>query len=117
MESRLVGIRLVLAVVFLGTLTSCTASQSSQSVTIGALCGLINGTLFYPTVPASGEHISAQAAARIEQLLEKASDSRLRQQAAPLRSAINAHYESGMLQIVSSVQTKICAPSGYPPAT
>jgi len=76
---------------------------------------VINGTLYYPTIPATGEHISVQAATRIEQLLKAAKDSHLRDQVGPLRSAIAADDESGMLSIVGSLQTIVCGPAGYPP--
>lgn len=96
-------------------LASCTASPTGRST--AAVCLVINGTLFYPTIPASGEHISLQAATRVEHMLMNAEDSRLRDEAGSLQSAITADDEQQMLAIVASLQTDVCGQSRYPPAT
>jgi len=62
-------------------LASCAADAPGKST--AAVCDVINSTLYYPTIPASGEHISVQAATRIEQLLKDANDSHLGDQGWP----------------------------------
>ena len=80
-------------------------------------CGTINADFYYPTVPASGEHVSLQQATQIERLLKKATAPRLNKEAEPLQKAIDTNNEGAMIEIISSVQTEVCGPLGYPPAT
>jgi hypothetical protein len=98
-------------------LSACSSSGPANSLNAGAICGLVNSTLFYPTIPRSGEHISTKSAMTIEAALRKAASPALRSQSAALQQAIDRNDEAQMLSVVSHIQKHVCPPLGSPPVT
>ena len=95
---------------------SCKSAQPAGSANEMA-CGTINTDFYYPTIPATGEHVSLQQATEIEQFLKEASAPGLTEEAGALQTAIDNDDEEQMVAIISSLQTGVCGPLGYPPAT
>jgi len=109
------GVALMLG---LTVLSGCSSSSSiGPSVAAGPVCSLVDRTLFYPTVPLGGEHISKASAMAIETLLRRSPTGALRDKAVLLQRAISTDDEAAMLAVVSNVQDNLCPPLGYPPAT
>jgi len=103
----------VLCILSTLTLSACSGSTTSDR----SICSRIDGLFYYPTVPASGYHVSRRTAMEVEALLKLASLEGLRNEAAPLQRAIDSNNEAGMVRIVSGLQNSVCTSIGIPPVT
>lgn len=82
-----------------------------------SICATIDGFLFAPTVPATGETVTTRDADRVEGLLREARSTALRSEARPLESAIDADDTSGIVAVLRKLQQGACSGLGVPPPT
>jgi hypothetical protein len=106
------------------SLAACTSPGSSTSPGLRsstkadlAVCTTLDGDFYYPTVPASGEHVTLVAARDILRLLNRAHDSKLRTAASGLRRAIEHHDQASLLNVFTKLQGVCTGLEGIPPAT
>lgn len=105
-----VALLCVLAALLLGSCLKSTPTDQS-------ICNQIVGLFYYPTVPTSGYNVSLQSAIEVEALLQTASSSGLRNEAAPLQRAIESNNESAMVRIFSDLEYSVCPSVGVTPVT
>ncbi len=109
----------VMAAVAACAVGGCTSSTTPKpTVTDTSPCETVQSLFFYPTIPATGETVSAASAATVEALLTQAHDARLRSLAPGLEQAIRADDEAAMVRIFSELSETVCPEvAGVPPAT